>query len=349
MRRIERLSFAAGLLLLGWLLVHIGVRPVLRNLEAVGWGFALVLLLQTVPVFLNALAWQAVLPPEHGLPVTALVPPLVAGEAVNAVSPIGFVGGELLRVTLLSRRIPAPAAVGATGLAAMSQFVAQALFVLSGMPVVLGRVEDPRLRTGLLVLSGAVAALLGMVLLLGWRNRARAAAGSWLEGLAPLRRVRDRLPDAWRRLAPEMLRTLHERPGRFAASVAASLLAWQTGVLETLLVLALLHQPVGLATAIAIEVSAVAIEGMLFFVPARMGTQEGGRVLIFLAMGLPAATGLALGLVRRLRELVWAAAGLAILGSLQVSRKAAGPAGQRGDEPNGSGMTRMRPAPGSQT
>jgi uncharacterized protein (TIRG00374 family) len=342
-RRFERLSFAAGLLLLAWLLFRIGAGTVMRNLEALGWGFLLVLLLQSVPVLLNTLAWKAVLPPGRSLPVRALAPVLVAGEAINAVSPVGFVGGELLRVSLLGRRIPPEAALGATGLAAMSQCVAQALFVLSGMPVVFGRVDDSRLRHGLLLISGAVAALLGLLILLAWRTDVRDRARSWLDAFAPLRRLRDRVPDLWRQLAPEMLRTLHGRPGRFAASVAASLLAWQTGVLETLLVLALLRQPVGIATAIAIEILAVVIEGILFFVPAKMGTQEGGRVLIFLALGLAPATGLALGFVRRLRELAWAAVGLAVLGRLQRSAQ------RGGAGPDVSGITRMRPAPGSQT
>jgi uncharacterized protein (TIRG00374 family) len=343
MRRFERLAFAGGLLLLGWLVSRIGARTVLHSLAVLGWGFALVVLFQTVPVLLNTLAWRAALPPGTRVPIRALAPALVAGEAVNAVSPIGFVGGELLRIGLLSRRLPTQAAVGATGLAAMAQFAAQALFVLSGLPVVLRRVADPRLRTGLMALSASAAVLLGLVLLLGLRTGARDRVRRWLDDRLWLQRLLRRLPEALRRLAPEVGRAFRDRPGRFALSVAVSFLAWQANVAETLLVLALLGQPVDVATALAIEVLAVAIEGVLFFVPARMGTQEGGRVLAFLALGLNAATGLTLGLVRRLRELAWAAVGLALLGRFQRSV-------QRGNAgPNLSGITRMRPAPGSQT
>ena len=46
-------------------------------------------------------------------------------------------------------------------------------------------------------------------------------------------------------------------------------------------------------------------------------TQEGGKVVIFLAMGLEAAKGLALGFLRRLRDLAWAAAGFVVLAAYQ--------------------------------
>ena len=48
-----------------------------------------------------------------------------------------------------------------------------------------------------------------------------------------------------------------------------------------------------------------------------MGTQEGGRVLIFIVLGLDPAAGLAAACVRRVRELAWAVPGLVLLGRLQ--------------------------------
>lgn len=58
---------------------------------------------------------------------------------------------------------------------------------------------------------------------------------------------------------------------------------------------------------------AVLVEGALFFVPARVGVQEGGLYAIFLALGLDPVAGFSLGIVRRLRELTWGLAGPAIL------------------------------------
>jgi hypothetical protein len=105
--------------------------------------------------------------------------------------------------------------------------------------------------------------------------------------------------------------------------VGASLAAWQLGAVETYLILRLLGRPVGFAQAFAIEILAAAIEGLFFFVPAKMGTQEGGRVVIFLSMGLTPAVGFALGFLRRLRELAWAAVGFVILAGYRSGDHAA--------------------------
>ena len=59
-------------------------------------------------------------------------------------------------------------------------------------------------------------------------------------------------------------------------------------------------------TALALETGSVILDGMLFFVPAKVGTQEGGKVALFAALGLSPARGLTVGVVRRIRELAYA-------------------------------------------
>jgi len=110
---------------------------------------------------------------------------------------------------------------------------------------------------------------------------------------------------------------MRRSPAEFARSAAAGLAAWQIGVVETLLVLRLLGRPVRVAQAFAIEVLAVAIEGILFFVPARLGALEGGRVAACVAVGLDPAAGLTLGVVRRARDLFWAVPGLVLIGAVR--------------------------------
>ena len=54
----------------------------------------------------------------------------------------------------------------------------------------------------------------------------------------------------------------------------------------------------------------ITVDGFLFMVPAKIGTQEGGKVVIFAALGLPASLGFAFGVIRHIRELSWAGLGL---------------------------------------
>jgi hypothetical protein len=50
---------------------------------------------------------------------------------------------------------------------------------------------------------------------------------------------------------------------------------------------------------------AMALNTMLLWVPARAGSAEGVRVVVFVLLGLPAAQGAAYSLARRARELAW--------------------------------------------
>ena len=53
-----------------------------------------------------------------------------------------------------------------------------------------------------------------------------------------------------------------------------------------------------------------------FFVPAKVGTQEGSKVIVFAALGLNSARGLTVGIVRRIPERTYAGLGLIALGCL---------------------------------
>jgi uncharacterized protein (TIRG00374 family) len=324
LKRIERIGFAAGVLLLAWLLYRIGPAALLSNLSEVGWGFLVVLALHVPTVLFNSLAWQRVLPAGHHVRLSALAQMQVAGDAVNAVNPLGVIGGELMRVRLLSRVLPVSAATASVGLVATAQFVSQILFVLSGTPLTLHWIPDAGIRRGLLILCVLLLLLFGLVL---WvllsesvfeaiRNRLRAFVFGG-DPRAPRQWLRARwaaVPERWKKTEADTLGVLRERPRAFVTAVAITFLDWQLGVIEALVILRFLRQPVGFPQCYAIELLSVVIEGVLFFVPAKIGTQEGGKVLIFLAMGLDAAKGLTLGVIRRLCGLFWAVVGLALLG-----------------------------------
>ena len=245
----------------------------------------------------------------------------MAGDAVNAVNPLGLVGGELIRMSLLSRLVSGPTAAASVALLSTAQFFSQALFVLSGMPVALSWVQDADLRRGLVLLCAFIAIFVALVILLAASQSALEWVGRGLGRIPWLRRRWAAIPERWKSLETELVGVLRKRPGFFAFSVAVTFLDWQVGVLEALLILRFLEVPVTWSQVYGIEVLSVTIEGILFFIPARIGAQEGGKVLIFIAMGLDPAKGFTLGFARRLVQLVWAAVGLAILGRYQRSGK----------------------------
>jgi uncharacterized membrane protein YbhN (UPF0104 family) len=69
------------------------------------------------------------------------------------------------------------------------------------------------------------------------------------------------------------------------------------------------------------------LNNMFLFVPGRAGTAEGVRTGVFVLLGLPASTGVAYGLVRRAREILWVLPGLAFVGHRAAASPTRNPVG----------------------
>ena len=52
---------------------------------------------------------------------------------------------------------------------------------------------------------------------------------------------------------------------------------------------------------------------LIFFLPMQLGAREGGLALALTAVGMPATTGVFIGLVTRIREVVWIGIGLLMI------------------------------------
>jgi glycosyltransferase 2 family protein len=316
--KFRRLALGAGLVLLLWLAQRIGLGVIARCLRQVGWGFAAVLALEGLVVLLTTLGWRRTLAGERRVPFRSLIAMRIAGDGVNALAPAAVVGGELVKAGLLSRYVPGPEALGSVGVAAMCQFLAQVLFVGLGATFARTGALEPRLR----VLGPCLLAFLAVFLVfLSWAFGRRGAAARLLARLmawAGRRRAGKTIGAEFASdLAAHVAASVRERPGRLASSALLFLGGWLVSCAEAALVMALLGAPVSIGTAFSIAVLAVLVEGVFFFVPARVGIQEGGLYAIFLALGLDPVLGFTFGLVRRLRELSWGLAGLAILAFLR--------------------------------
>jgi uncharacterized membrane protein YbhN (UPF0104 family) len=131
-------------------------------------------------------------------------------------------------------------------------------------------------------------------------------------GVAPAERYQARL----NALDHHLRRFYRERRGRVCGSALLHAAAWASGSIEIYLVLAFLHVSPSVLAAVVIDAFGAAVKFATFMIPASLGALEGGYIAVFGALGLGGALGLSYTLVRRLRELLWAALGLVWLGSL---------------------------------
>src|SRR4029077_4009778 len=116
----------------------------------------------------------------------------------------------------------------------------------------------------------------------------------------------------------------HKTPGAFWASFALNLAAQCLAVSEVCLILWLMGVKMGFFSALVIEALTKLVNAVGNFNPGNIGTYEAGTILIGKMFGLSSATGLALGLSRRLRSFFWAAVGGVCLLLLTRSSKQGG-------------------------
>ena len=314
MKTFERVSLAAGTFLFLGLLYRAGLGTVARNLRQLGWGFLVIFAQEGLAILLYTLAWRRTLPPRYrAVPFRSLISMRLSGDAINHLAPSAVVGGELLRVSLLRRFVPAPVAFASVGLAAMAQFFAQLLFIVLGIPFLAAGGLRGRVAGAGVALAALLALAIAGLLYLVWRG----------DGFRRIQSAFERkswLPARWtssevdaQALDKEIFGSLRERPSDFLASVAVFYLGWFVAVADVYWILFFLGVPVPLSLAFSVAVMLVLVEGFFFFVPAKAGVPEGAAYAVLGALGLDPARGFALGLARRLRDTAWDLLGLALL------------------------------------
>jgi hypothetical protein len=105
---------------------------------------------------------------------------------------------------------------------------------------------------------------------------------------------------------------LYHRRGPMTISCTLHLLAWMLGTLESWAVLHALGFDAPWSTALVVESLGMAGRSAGFAIPGALVVQETGFVLAAVAMGLPESAGLALSLIKRVREVSTGLIGLAL-------------------------------------
>jgi hypothetical protein len=317
--------------LLAAVLWKVGWPQVEANLARVGWWFFPLVLFWALPFLAYIEAWRQVFsprPPAASLP--GLTAAFLAGETANYVG--AGVAGEPLRAMLVRERFGSANSFASINLRKQAELGAQVAFLVVGVGFALGRYHLP--RPWAIASAGGVLVMTALLVLMTWAlgrgsySPLLVRLGGWKVIAPHLRRIHEGAAD----VDAAILRFYGENPARFAGSVGWSLAALGGGWIETWLILRLLGVDAGWGVALAIEALTMTLNTMLLFIPGRLGGAEVIRAGIFVALGLPAASGLAYSLVRRGREFFWTLVGAVVL----VRRHAASLLS--GDAPEGAAL-----------
>ena len=320
LRMIRLLFLAAGLVVLGGLIWHIGLLQVRETVEGVGFvAFGVILTPLLVVYLLDAYGWSLTLGQWMSrVGFVRLFMVRMAGEAINVTTPTAMLGGEPMKAYLLTRYdVPMVEGLASVVTAKTIMVVAQILFMLSGLGVTLWLLGAGEYN--LLVACVALGLLVfGVFLFLILQ---RHGIGRGLLAVADACRIRSQRLEAARPRLLELDRTIRtfyrERHRTFLLALGVYFVAWLTELLEVYAILYFLGAEAGWLSSFSIAAIAVLIKGSVSFVPGSLGAQEGGYLFLLMAWGYDEVTGITFALLRRLREILWILIGLGFLAVLR--------------------------------
>ena len=313
----------AGLGLFLHLLTEVDGASVIDLIAKAQWWLALVGGIYFVAFLVDTVTWHLTL---HPVPLDArwlyrLWKVRMAGEALNEALPLGGFGGEPMKLLVATRTygLGGRHVTASLILARTINTLALVVFLGIGFAFVFHSpaLPDSTKWAAGIGLAALTAGVLGffavqsygvatrLIRLLDGAPFASKAAAT----LEHIRAVDGRLAAFYRRDWP-----------RFATAMGGAFANWALGALETFVILWVIGYPVTFFDAWIIEAATQLARAGAFFVPAAIGVQEGAFVLICgLLTGSPTA-GLATALIRRLRQIVWMAWGLAIAAGFRRRR-----------------------------
>jgi len=313
-KQMRRVLTAVGVGIFLSLVYRIGWQTILDNITGFGRWFAVILAVQMVWVVVQALAWSLI---HNGLfrhaPLWLFVRVKIISDTMNTILPAANLGGDAMRAFLIKSRIPLHEGIPGILVDKAVESIAGILFMALGMLGAVLYLPIPRVllipaAVSLPVLL-AVVALLFSFLFHGFHRSATALLG-WIPAM---RRLFERKESQLRMLDENMRRFSTQGGVRIAVVLGLHLLSRIVGVVEVIIVLRVLDQPVSFLGAWFISAAVTLANTILFMVPGHWGVQEGAYVLVLKALSFSGSAGLSLAIIRRIRRLFLIGFGLLLL------------------------------------
>jgi putative membrane protein len=304
---ITAAGLTAGVALFYYVLRRYNLGEVLAAVATAGWGVVWVSAYRFVTIATDAAGWR-----ELWLPATKPGPSRMLvfrwiGESVNGLLPVAQVGGHVARARLLGRSQGDYVAAGAATIVDFTAGVfTQAIYTVLGIGLLLrlaGARGEGLNNALLLALALLVAGMVTLYVMQRGRMLQKAALLVRRALAGNLRSMSEQLHSGAQAI-DSAVNEIYGRYGVLARCVAWRMLTWLLHTGETWLIMYFLGAPVSWSEALILESLSTAVRNAAFPVPAGLGAQEGGLVLLGGALGIAPSLCLALSLAKRARELI---------------------------------------------
>jgi uncharacterized protein (TIRG00374 family) len=318
---ISMAAAAVGIVFLVLTLYHIDLKETAASAGRLGVALPIILLPSACWHVLRTWGWAVAFPDESRPSFSRLFRVRLAADAVGFFTVRGL-AGEPLKVLLLYDRIAPETTSAAVALERLTFAIMGLALAALISSLAVTRLSMPAAcdTMFILLIAGAAIVLVFAVLLAVRRpddylGRAVAALdrvfGRRFETSRAVRFILD--------VEHILLQLVRGSPRRLITLTLLSFVCYLLMTLEVWLVLRAVGEPIGVTEALTIETFARLASVASAAVPANIGTLEASNASVVAALGL--GGGGTLALFRRVRTLLWAAAGLALYPRIQERRR----------------------------
>jgi hypothetical protein len=308
----------AGILLFAYFVKKAGINDIFDGIKRLGMGFLIVLVISSVRHIVRSLAWTKCFEEPYRLRFRDAFRARLMGDALGNILPlVSMFVSEPSKPALIRDRVPLMAGLSAIAIENIFYSLSVSIFIFSGMTALLLTFHLPRaLRfssIGGLIFIFLLIAGATIVIRKQWKFLSgaleflyrRGVARGWLEtGRARVSTFEDRIYGFYQR---------HQ--SRFLLILLLEATFHLAGVMEIYVVLSFVS--IGLAptffTAFILESVNRVINVVFKFVPMRTGVDEAGTGMLSKILGFTTVTGVTLAIIRKGRDIVWTAIGVALL------------------------------------
>lgn len=282
-----------------WVLFHVSFSTLVEQVKAIRIALPIILALSLLRLLLQSIAWSGSLKGEQvSVDIPKLAGARLAGQSMGYLTVLGPVISEPMKIKLLGT--PTEPTVTATFLDNGVYWFTSALLAIAGIA-----------SLPFVVVHGAVfhsipviLALALMVFVITRRNPILSGAVRALGKRAP----------SWLARAERFESSI--RSYRFNQPALVRRMFWIDAACQVLIasevvaVLWALHLSIHFFAILVIEGVTRGLKMLSGWIPARLGSDEGGAISAFAFVGFSPMLGLALALTRRVRDLLWAFIGI---------------------------------------
>lgn len=303
-RTLRELSIAlavigvtGGTLLVGWY----GFGSVGSAILSAGSGnFALFCAWQILTMAILGICWRMVVPSGEARGIAPFVWGRMVRDSTGSCLPFSLVGGFVLGIRAATLQgISWSVATHSLVVDLTAEFVAELLFAVAGLLVLLARSADASLTEPIII--GVAGALTVAVLVLQLQRGlvpllmrfGRKILGDWFA-------ARDEAAAA---RSEHDLAAMYGHAGRMSSGIVGHLVGWLCKGIGNWIAFRLLGSDLDLVGALAIEALLHALLIPAFVVPGYAGVQEAGYAGIGLLFGIPPEIALGVSLLRRARDI----------------------------------------------